>query len=98
MTSHSASASQSRLLRGAAEVGGGLDQREERVGPCSWPGALHPVGIAVLLHTQLGARGGTEETDCTRGSGRGWEFGFHGQRLFSGSPRTAALESDDWVP
>lgn len=37
-------------------------------------GALRPVSIVMLFHTQVGALGGTEAMDCTWGSGQGWEF------------------------
>ncbi|XP_014637893.1 PREDICTED: inhibin beta B chain [Ceratotherium simum simum] len=43
---------ESHLLRGAATVGGGLDEQEERAGPSSRPEVLRPVGIVVLHHTQ----------------------------------------------
>lgn len=38
---------------------------------------LHPRSTVLLLHMVVGTPGGTEGTDCTWGSGRGWDSGVH---------------------
>lgn len=57
MASHSATASKSHLLRGAAKVGGWVEGsgRGRGAGRAKFPaGSWRPVSI-VLLHTQVGA-------------------------------------------